>query len=84
MLDDGASHRVFKITELAGAIASQLVSISQESAVNLACTHRYLEEPVLSVLWEGQPWVANLLKVLPEGALDHKYIESQNGWEVRG
>jgi len=89
MLDESASHRVFKISELAGAIASQLILISRGSAVNLACTRRCLEEPVLSVLWEEQSWILALLRVLPKGALDHKYIESpevesQNGWEVRG
>ena len=84
MLDESASHRVFKISELAGVIASQLIPISRESTVNLARTCRYLEEPVLSALWEGQPREVALLGVFPEGAWDHRYIESQNGWEVRG
>ena len=33
--------------------------------MNLACVSRYLEEPVLSTLWEGQPSLCTLLKVLP-------------------
>jgi len=84
MLGDNASHRVFKISELSRAIASHLIPISPESTVNLARTCRYLEEPVLSALWEEQSWVVVLLKVLPEGSLDHKYIESSSGWEVCG
>jgi len=66
MLSDNASHRIFKISELSRAIAGRLTSVSQESTVNLACTCRYLEEPVLSALWETQPRLSTLLKVLPE------------------
>jgi len=84
MLDDSASHRVFKIGELAGAIASQLIPISQKSAVNLACTCRYLEEPVLSALWEEQVLSEALLGILPEGGLNQKFRMSKGGWEVSG
>ena len=63
---DITSHRVFKIGELTRLIASQLVSISQRSAVNLACACRCLEEPVLSTLWETQPLLYTLLMTLPE------------------
>ena len=83
MVSDGAPHRVFKISELSSAIASQLIPISRGSTVNLARTCRYLEEPVLGALWGEQPWVVILLKVLP-GGLDRKYIMSKNGWEVCG
>jgi len=66
MIDDSPPHRVFKIGELATLIASQLLVISQESAVNLACSCRYLEGLVLSVLWETQDSLGTLLKVLPK------------------
>ena len=82
MLGDNASHRVFKISELASVVASHLVLICRKSTANLALTCRYLEEPVLSALWEEQPWPGTLLEVFPEGTLDHKYIEAFNAWEV--
>jgi len=66
MVDDNAPNRVFMIDELARLIAGQLVLISQNSAVSLACTCRYLEEPVLSTLWETQVSFDILLEVLPE------------------
>jgi len=63
---DNMPHRVFKISELTRVIASHLTPTSSESAVNLACTCRCLEEPVLSTLWETQPSLHTLLRVLPE------------------
>jgi len=67
MIDDSALHRVLKIGELMRVIASHLTPSSRMSAVDLACTCRYLEEPVLSTLWEEQSQLDNLLGVLPEG-----------------
>jgi len=75
MIHDGAPHRVFNISELARVIAHQLILISQESAVNLACASRCLEEPVLSTLWETQHSLSILLEVLPEGTWDRQYPE---------
>ena len=66
MTDDSASHRVFKISELTRLIANHLIPISRESTVNLACACRYLEEPVLSTLWETNRLLETLLRVLPE------------------
>jgi len=66
MTHDNTSLRVFRINELARIIASQLVLISRGSATNLACTCRYLEEPVLNALWENQESLFTLLKVFPE------------------
>jgi len=57
---------VFKIGELTRLIASHLVLISPKSAVRLARSSRYLEEPVLSTLWETQPLLCTLLRVLPK------------------
>ena len=65
MIHDSTPHRVFKISELTKLIASQLIPINQKSAVHLACSSRYLEEPVLSTLWETQPSLYTLLLVLP-------------------
>ena len=66
MIEDGtAPGRVFKISELARLIASQLNLTNKRSVVNLACVCRYLEEPVLSILWETQSSLPRLLKVLP-------------------
>lgn len=62
-----AAHRVSKISELTSLIASPLILIGRQSAVNLACACRYLEEPVLSTLWETQSSVSTLLEVFPEG-----------------
>ena len=68
MIDGSTPHRVLKIGELTRLITSQLIDLEgRKSAVNLACASRYLEEPVLSTLWEGQPWLTILLKVLPGG-----------------
>ena len=64
-VDTTATHRVLKIGELTRLIASQLVLISQKSAVDLACSSQYLEEPVLSTLWETQSSFCTLLEVLP-------------------
>ena len=79
MIHDSTSHLVFKIGELTRHIANQLVLISPPSAVNLACTCRYLEEPVLSTLWEKQKSLRTLLEALPdetwrteEAVWDHK------------
>ena len=66
MTHDNTSIRVFRIGELTRVIASQLILISQASVVNLACTCRCLEEPVLSTLWEIQQSLPTLLKVLPK------------------
>ena len=61
-----ASLRVFKIAELARPIANQLVLTSHgRSAANLGRVCRYLEDPALNALWEAQPSLYTLLKVLP-------------------
>ena len=72
MTDDSTSHRVFRINELTRFIASRLIPISRKSAVNLACVCRYLEEPVLSTLWETHESLDTLLQVLPEGYWEFK------------
>jgi len=82
MIHDGAPLRVFRISELTRVIASQLILTSQESAVNLACTCRCLEEPVLGTLWETQQFLSTLLEVLPKANWD---IEGTMGnYTVRG
>jgi len=68
------SHRIFKISELARFIAGQLVPISRNSAVSLACACRYLEEPVLSTLWETQPSLNILLEALPEAVWEYTHL----------
>jgi len=65
-VDSTTPHRVFKIGELTRLIASHLVLISPKSAVRLARSSRYLEEPVLSTLWETQSLLSTLLRVLPK------------------
>ena len=75
MIDDGAPHRVFKIGELTRLIAKYLILDDQESAAHLAYACRYLEEPVLSTLWETQESLCILLKVLPGDTWD---------WDDRG
>ena len=65
MVHDGTSHRIFRIGELTMLIASQLTLISPKSTASLACTCRHLEEPSLSSLWQTQPSLDTLLKVLP-------------------
>lgn len=65
MTSDNTPHRIFKISELTRAIASQLVLIGHKNLVNLACTSRYFEEPVLSTLWKTQASLYTLLEVLP-------------------
>ena len=85
MIHDNAPHCVFKISELTKLIASQLVLISgRKSAVHLACSSRYLEEPVLSTLWETQSSLRTLLEVLPEQTRNTENKDA--GWEsmVRG
>jgi len=62
MTHDGAPHRVLNINELARLVANQLIPINRKSAVNLACVCRYLEEPVLSTLWETQTSLCTLLR----------------------
>jgi len=69
MIHDSTPHRIFRISELTRAIASQLVLISPWSTANLARTCRYLEEPTLSALWETQQCLCTLLRVLPKDAL---------------
>ena len=64
MINDDAPHRVFKIGELTSLIASNVLP-SRKSAVNFSRACRYLEEPVLSKLWEIQWWLETLMKVLP-------------------
>jgi len=63
-------HRVLKIGELTRLIANQLILINRGGAVDLACTSRYLEEPVLSTLWEIQDSLCTLLKMLPRDTWD--------------
>ena len=60
---DSTPHRIFKISELTGAISRHLVLISPKSAVNFARTCRYIEEPALSTLWETQRSFNTLLKI---------------------
>ena len=67
MIHDSTPYCVLKISELARLIAGQLVLIdARNSAVNLACVCRSFEEPIFSTLWETQPSLIILLKVLPE------------------
>lgn len=75
MIHDNTPNRVFKISELTKLIVDQLVLISQQSAVNLACTCRCLEDPVLSTLWETQGSLFTLLGVFPRGTWDRKPLE---------
>ena len=76
MIHDSAPHRVLKISELTGHIASQLVLIdSRRSAVNLACACRCLEEPVLSTLWETQSSMITLLSILPKETWEFPHLE---------
>ena len=65
MIHGGTPHRIFEISELTREIASQLALVSLESTVNFACVCRYLEQPVLSILWETQSLLCTLLKTLP-------------------
>ena len=73
--DSITPHRMFKISELARVIASQLISVSRGSVVNLACVSRYLEEPVLSTLWEEQRSLYPLLRVLSEETWCFEYYD---------
>jgi len=75
MTYDSTPHHVLKISELTRLIASQLVLISQKSAVNLACVCRSLEEPNLSALWETQSSLFTLLGILPEGTWELRYLK---------
>ena len=75
MIPDSAPHRTLKISELARAIASQLILISQASALDLACACRCLEEPVLSTLWETQESLCTLMGVLPKDTLLWETLE---------
>ena len=72
MIHDSTPHRIFKISELTRLIAGHLILINPKSAVNLACTCRYLEEPVLSTLWETQWSLCTLLGVLPEKTWEYE------------
>ena len=83
MIGDGAPHRVLKISELSRAVAGQLIHISRGSTVSLARTCRYLEEPVLSVLWGQQSRVEALLEMLPEGVWNRRYRTRLSAEEVR-
>jgi len=75
MTHDGTPHRVLKIGELARLITSQLIVIrGKTSAVNLACACRYLEEPVLSALWETQQSLRTHLEVLPGENCDYEGV----------
>ena len=75
MIHDNTPHQIFKISELTRVIASQLVLVSRGSAVNLACACRYLEEPVLSTIWEQQRLLYTLLRVLPEETWYFEYYD---------
>ena len=74
MVHDSPPHHVFKISELTRLITSHLTLIDQKSVVDLACACRYLEEPVLSTLWETQSSMRTLLKVLPEEFQECLYL----------
>ena len=76
MIHDSTPYHVLNISELTRLIASQLVLMGAEnSAVNLACACRSLEEPVLSTLWETQWSFFTLLEVLPEGTWELRHLE---------
>ena len=79
MIHDAIPHRIFRISELTGHIASHLALICPKSTVKLACVCRYLEEPVLSTLWETQSRLDDLLRVLPEENWDCNYPPIGNG-----
>ena len=72
MIHDNAPNRVFKISVLTKLIASQLVLLSRASTTNFACACRYLEEPVLSTLWETQLMLKPLLEVLPGSTWEYE------------
>ena len=46
MAHDSMPHCILRVSELKRRIVSQLILISQETTVNLACTCQYLEELV--------------------------------------
>jgi len=76
MIHDSTPHRVLRISELTRLIASKLVLVrGRESAVNLACACRSLEEPALSALWETQWSLITLLRVLPKETWEFKHLE---------
>jgi len=75
MTHDSTPHHIFRIDELTRLIASQLVLISRQSTVNLACACRSLEEPNLSTLWETQSSMSTLLGVLPKETWKVRYLE---------
>jgi len=82
MTHDDKPHRIFRISELTMLIAGQLILTSPKSTMDLARTCRYLEEPVLSVLWQTQPWLDTLLKVLPEKTWSYNPVPGKS--VVRG
>ena len=85
MIGDNTPERVFKIGELARVIARHLILVSPESTVNLACACRYLEEPVLSTLWETQSSWSVLLETLPSNTWGWEYLGlGPNRHVVRG
>ena len=81
MSDNSLPARVFEIGEMASLIARQLIPINSESAVNFACVCRCLQEPVLSALWETQPFLCFLLMALPGGV--HFRLVEGGSHEVR-
>ena len=58
-------HHIFEIDKLARLISRHLVSTHCTSAVSLASTCRFLEEPAFSSLWEVQDWLNTLFGVSP-------------------
>ena len=71
MIHESTPERVFKVSELTRVIAGHLVLIGKGDAVNLARATRYLEEPVLSTLWEKQDSLCTLLEILPGDTWDY-------------
>ena len=86
-------HRIFEIDELARLISCHLVSTHPASAVSLASTCRFLEEPALSSLWELQDSLTALIGVSPiimidgevcdRGSLSYSHLTPPSGNGVR-
>ena len=60
--------RVFEIDEILRVIATHVVDLEGSSAIALACCCKALEEPVLSLCWEGQS-LDRLAGILPTDVL---------------
>jgi len=63
--DTTMPHRALVVEEILREVVTHVTNTHHPAAISLACSARFLEEPVLSALWKKQDSLQTLIRTLP-------------------